>query len=714
MIHSSSEILSWLALLLIVGCGTVSVEGVIAPAGSVLEIDGARLTIPENCVADSTMVTIEKKEISHRNYEQGYTLLGDLYSITPETLFFKRPVLFSIPVTTENISLGVRIGDGFVPIADAVVSGETLQTNIWHGGEYYVVQKPEEYGINDHCATDEGLLIVSDPYVGDYITRFKSVMKQGGYDFPIWTFVYPSGKSIEENALLLADELKKLHEEYGNFRLDIVSFGIGGLITHRYLADDSLYQKDLSPAVISVGTPFFGSSFAIMENIRNSKSPYRFFFLDCLGDNMKDLKGDSEFAAWMLRHRNIRGGGLKDPKEDKNPASIRGKYPFPGDLPEEKEGDGLVSLSSTLLTPIEPEPFSVDHFGLYHADDVHETVREFVLLYRTYAFLDFILAVWEEKDPMSTINDLWEREIKLNFRKSIDFEVLLEFNNNMLKSSPENAILITNGDNDTYPAWYLQQRGVRNDVIILNRNLFNIKEYVLFLQKIGLPLTIEKEALEKLRPYYKKGKKGKKEIVTPSDYLIKLLLEQSDRPVVFSTTVYNPENYGYPLKLSGLVYEIGDEDIDIERTEALLHREMTFDKLLSISLDSLSMHNQNLSKNYAAVAFQLSLAYEELKHYRRALQEIEFARRFGDEGMFSYNEAMIYLNMGEQDTADSIFRKVLRNPSSDLETKKQIAAIYRERMDMTKEAIRILAECLREHPDDKEIPELIRKYQEEQ
>ena len=46
---------------------------------------------------------------------------------------------------------------------------------------------------------------------------------------------------------------------------------------------------------------------------------------------------------------------------------------------------------------------------------------------------------------------------------------LIDYNYNMLMSTDQNAILITNGDNDTYPAWMLQRlKGIREDVLVLN------------------------------------------------------------------------------------------------------------------------------------------------------------------------------------------------------------------------------------------------------
>ncbi len=181
------------------------------------------------------------------------------------------------------------------------------------------------------------------------------------------------------------------------------------------------------------------------------------------------------------------------------------------------------------------------------------------------------LAVFTAAVPINLVKINWfEHDRSQNY-------VAWDYSYNMLQSCKKDAILFTNGDNDTFPVWYLQDvEGVRRDVRVVNLSLVNTDWYIHEMKHSEphgakkVPISLSDQQIAAITP--RQWKPRQIDLPVPADVTRRFLAEteaQMPVPVRLDSSVLRDGKIRYSL--NGIDFQ---KDLKVLRVQDIMVRDI--------------------------------------------------------------------------------------------------------------------------------------------
>jgi tetratricopeptide (TPR) repeat protein len=247
---------------------------------------------------------------------------------------------------------------------------------------------------------------------------------------------------------------------------------------------------------------------------------------------------------------------------------------------------------------------------------------------------------------------------------------------NMLASLEKDAIIFTNGDNDTFPLWYLQEvEGVRKDVRIMNLSLLNTPWYIKQLKNLEpkVPISFSDDEIERLRPFQREGK-----VYLVKDIAVYDIIRTNNfqRPIYYAVTVADLMGFDKEQKLvlEGLVFRIHpdrqEKSVDAEKTVENLTKVYRYEGILdgAGNLDKEVYKDENaqrLISNYSAAWARIAFERRQAGDKNGAVDALTQAGKITpDYRPYRLAFGALLVDAGRLDEARSFYGQSLRMAKS--------------------------------------------------
>lgn len=322
------------------------------------------------------------------------------------------------------------------------------------------------------------------------------------------------------------------------------------------------------------------------------------------------------------------------------------------------------------------------------------------------------------------------------------FYLARDYAYNMLIPLEKDALVFTNGDNDTFPLWYLQEvEKQRRDIRVVNLSLLNTDWYMRQLRdyspKVDLgwsdrEIAAVKGVPEAFADYaqqitsrehyvnYLQANGLRKYVPDPDEFTYakdigtRRIIERhyGKRPIYFAVTVPDQMGFTDRLTMEGLVFRLGEknpsgeDDVDVEKTMHNLQNVYKYRGLLKAdgSADNdvyKDDNSQKLVQNYAAGFVRSAEKLIESGRIEEGIAAADRAARISQSLSVLFSVGALYYRADDMPRAERAFRDLVEQGYHEF----QILRLYGrtiERQGRLSEAEQIYRQAYDVYPDDQE------------